>query len=423
MRGRRAALTLLALTALAAVPCASAVAQDPLRSQQWNLDAIHADVAHRISIGTGAVVAVVDSGVNGAHEDLAGNVIDGPDLIDRDATPNDQHGHGTNVAGIIGARAGNGRGIEGAAPGAKILAVRVLDANNAGNSEQEAAGIDAAVAGGAHVINLSLSSGPNVVTQLLPSSSLVRAIERAANAGVVVVAAAGNDGVPLCAQPLLATKIICVGSVGRDGSRASYSNYAVRVDMVAPGGEPRADEAIISAQLGGGYSAMAGTSQATPHVAAAAALLVSLGLRGRAVIDRLEQTATPLGNPTQLGHGLLNMAAAVAGLGAPLQPSASSGQLSARVPKRVRYSTLRRRGLAVVCTSPRPGICSVRATSDGRVLARGSGEVAAGVPTRIRARLSAAGRRALARATRRTVRIRVTVPGTNVVGLRTVLVP
>jgi thermitase len=260
MTSRRGALALAALSATLA-PGVAYAAGDPLRGQQWNLDAVNAAAANRISVGTGALVAVLDSGVQSSHADLAGSVVAGRDLIDGDQTPDDQHGHGTNVAGIIAAHAGNGIGIAGAAPNARILAIRVLDANNNGNTEQEAAGIDAAVAGGAQVINLSLSAGPNVATQILPGSALVQAIERAVRAGVVVVAAAGNDGVPLCAQPLLAAKIICVGAVNRGHTRASYSNYAVRVDIVAPGGEPRPGDAIISTQLGGGFSAMAGTSQ------------------------------------------------------------------------------------------------------------------------------------------------------------------
>ena len=421
MAGRETAVA-LALASLAAAPAGAAAAGDPLRAQQWNLDAINADAAHRVSTGAGVLVAVVDSGVQSAHPDLAGGVVDGPDVIERDAIPNDEHGHGTNVAGIIGARAGNGIGIAGAAPDAKVLAIRVLDANNAGNSDQEAAGIDAAVARGAQVINLSLSAGPNVATQLLPSSALVQSIERAARAGVVVVAAAGNDGVPLCAQPLLATKIICVGAVNRGLSRASYSNYAVRVDIVAPGGDPRAGEAIISAQLGGGFSAMAGTSQATPHVAAAAALLVARGLRGRAVIDRLEQTATPLGDPAQLGHGLLNMGAAVAGLPSSAAAARAAATLTATVPAQARYSTVRRDGLRVRCTSPLAGSCRVRVKRDGALLARGSREVAAGVPATVHARLTRRGRRALERSRRVVVRVLVSAAGAGVVRLRTTLV-
>jgi subtilisin family serine protease len=420
----RPQIAALALAVLVLAPATAAGAGDPLRDQQWSLDAIHADEAHAFSIGTGALVAVLDSGVQGTHPDLAGSVLAGRDFIDGDAIPNDEEGHGTNVAGIIVAHKGNGIGIEGAAPGAKVLAIRVLDANNSGSTDQEAAGIDAAVAGGAQVINLSLNAGPNVVTTILPGNVLVQAIEHAAAAGVVIVAAAGNNNVPLCAQPLLKYKILCVGAVNRARQRASYSNYQVRVDIVAPGGELAPDEGIISAQLGGGYSAMAGTSQATPQVAAAAALLVAQGLRGPAVIDRLEETATSLGNPAQLGHGLLNMSAAVAGQGPPLQdsaPATASMVLTARTPARVRFATVRRHGLAVTCTSPQTGRCSVRVTSAGRLLARGSAAVTAAVPATIHAVLTAPGRRVLRRSRRITARVRLTQPGVGSASLTTTL--
>lgn len=413
----------LGVASCALMPGTASGAADPLRDTQWNLDVVDADAAHRASIGSGSTVAVLDSGVQRTHPDLAGRVVDGADFIDGDQIPDDEHGHGTNVAGIIAAGARNGIGIKGAAPGTKVLAIRVLDGQNRGPSTALIAGINAAVAAGVDVINLSLNPGSVVVAPLGAGDPLAQAIDSAARAGVVIVASAGNDGIPLCNQPLLATKILCVGAINRGRSRASYSNYAVRVDIVAPGGERQPGEAVTSAQLGGGYSAMAGTSQATPHVAAAAALLVSLGLRGSAVIQRLEQTATPLPNALQLGHGLLNMSAAVAGLGRAVDssPQAGGGMVSARAPRRVRFSTVRRRGLRVVCRSPKRGICRVRVTSRGRVLARGSARVAAAVATVVRARLTAAGRRVLARFRRIVVRIRVTVTATGAASLSTTL--
>lgn len=405
------------------MPTTASGAGDPLRDVQWNLDVVNADAAHGVSIGSGTIVAVLDSGVEASHPDLAGRVVAGGDFIDGDQTPDDEHGHGTNVAGIIVAGDRNGIGIKGAAPGTTVLAIRVLDGHNRGHSTALVAGINAAVAAGADVINLSLNPAPTLVAPMVAGDPLAQAIESADRAGVVIVASAGNDGVPLCNQPILATKILCVGAINRARSRSSYSNYAVRVDIVAPGGERRSGEAITSAQLGGGYSAMAGTSQATPHVAAAAALLISLGLRGSAVIERLEQTATPLPNALQLGHGLLNMGAAVAGVQRAVDSSAQGGggTLSAWAPRRVRFSTMHRRGLRIVCTSPKPGTCRVRVTSGGRVLARGSARVAAGIARIVPARLTATGRRALGRSRRIVIRIHVTATGTGAARLSTTL--
>ena len=118
-----------------------------------------------------------------------------------------------------------------------MLSIRVLEGRTKTGTVRLAAGIDAAVAAGAHVINLSLSLVPSVAAQVHPGSELVLALERAARAGAVVVAAAGNDGAPLCAQPLLTTRILCVGALDRACRRARYSNYGQRVDSVAPGGD------------------------------------------------------------------------------------------------------------------------------------------------------------------------------------------
>src|ERR1044072_7664264 len=99
-----ASIVLVALLALA--PSGASAAADPLRAQQWNLDAVHADGAHAISIGTGALVAVLDTGVQSSHPDLEGGIVDGQDFVDGDRIPNDQNGHGTSVAGIIVAHEG-----------------------------------------------------------------------------------------------------------------------------------------------------------------------------------------------------------------------------------------------------------------------------------------------------------------------------
>lgn len=421
MRALRNEAALIAIIASLAAPGSAPGAGDPLRLRQWNLDLVRADAAHRVTIGAGVTVAVIDSGVDATHPDLAGSVIDGPDLVDRDGAPADANGHGTNVAGIIGAHAGNGLGIEGAAPGARILAIRVLDANDAGTTSIAARGIDAAVAAGVQVINLSLTAGPNAPQELSPTSDLATAIDRAANAGIVVAAAAGNDMLPICEQPVLKGRILCVGSVNRRVERSSFSNFGPRVDIVAPGGESAsADDAILSTGLGGGYAAMAGTSQSTPHVAAAAALLASLGVRGAAAIDRIEQTARDLGATGQdpiNGYGLVDLDAAVAGLtpasgSSSAPPRARAAALWARVVAPVQIRTVLRRGLAVRCRLPAAGRCAVRVTTArGRLIARGGRTLRAGVAGTVRARPTPHGRRVLRRTHRLFAVVRVTTRG------------
>ncbi|MCW3067214.1 MAG: Proprotein convertase in/kexin type 6 [Solirubrobacterales bacterium] len=402
-----------AVAAAAVFPASASAAGDPLRPQQWGLDLMHVDAAHRVTEGAGVTVAIVDTGVDASHPDLAGSVIPGPDLVTGDGDPRDENGHGTAVAGVVGAHEGNGIGIEGVAPASKLLAIRVLAANGSGNTGTAAAGIDAAVARGAQVINLSLGSGPTVTQVLLPDDRLTQAIERAAAAGVVIVAAAGNDALPLCEQPVVRQRILCVGAVGRSDTRSSYSNFGLRVDVVAPGGDR--DGPIVTTVAGGGYEGWTGTSFATPMVSGVAALLVSLGLHGPQVIDRLEATARDIGSPgTDLvyGRGLIDAGAAVAGLG-PVARPAGVADVFARAPGTQKISALLRRGLAVRCGASVATSCTAALTTTlGKVLARGSRLVAPGLPATVRLRATRAGRRELGRARRLRTVLRIDAQGT-----------
>src|SRR3954471_14685856 len=191
-RGMRKWLVLLCSAAVGLLAAAAPAfgAADPLRPQQWGLDTIEADAAHARSTGSGAVVAVVDTGVLASHEDLAGRLVPGHDFVDNDDTPQDENGHGTHVTGIVAANAGNGKGIEGVAPGAKVMPIRVLDENGEGTGEGVAKGIDFAVAHNADVINLSLG-GDAIGTILGGDEAFTNAVQRALDKGIVVIAAAG----------------------------------------------------------------------------------------------------------------------------------------------------------------------------------------------------------------------------------------
>src|SRR3954453_14249068 len=287
---RRSLAFLACLLLCLAIP-ATASAADPLRPQQWGLDMIQADAAHSTSTGSGVVVAVVDTGVLASHEDLQGQLVPGRDFVQspNDDTPQDENGHGTHVSGIVAAAANNGKGIEGVAPGAKVMPIRVLDANGEGDVDTGPKGIDWAVDHHADVINLSL--GGDAVSSIIGGDDkFTAAVQRALNAGIVVVAAAGNDTAPFCEQPAVTGPLLCVGAVDRRGMRTFYSSSG---DIVAPGGSATlggSDEDILSTYNDGKYETIAGTSQATPHVAGVAALLISLGLHGQAVTDRILAT-------------------------------------------------------------------------------------------------------------------------------------
>jgi subtilisin family serine protease len=419
----------LLLAALAIAAPASG-AGDPLRSQQWGLDMIEADAAHQVTTGTGAIVAVIDTGVYASHADLAGRLLPGHDFVQNDSTPQDENGHGTHVTGIVAADAGNGVGIEGVAPGASILPLRALDAGGSGTSTDIAKAIDYAVAHGANVINLSL--GDVIPGGVVADQEFDSAIGRALDAGVVVVAAAGNDGLPVCEQSSADSRLLCVGAVDKRGMRSFYSSFGVGVGIMAPGGSnlPLEDEDILSTWNDGGYEWLAGTSQATPHVSGVAALLVSLGLRGQDVVKRIVATAKPAGPTDLFGAGIVDAKAAVAGLGGSTGTggtaggTASSGgsgapgvsgqtrvRASASVNKRQRIGTVLRKGIRIRCRSSVKGRCSARVRAKGKTIAAGATVVKAGHSAVCTARLTAAGRRLLRRARGLTAKVEITLPG------------
>jgi subtilisin family serine protease len=397
---RRLLRLLVAGLLLLAPAGAHAATNDPLRSHQWGLDLMDADEAHAVSTGAGAVVAVVDTGIDQSHPDLQGRVLPGHDFVDGDSTPQDGQGHGTHVAGIVAADANNGVGVDSVAPGAQILPVRVLDDSGSGSSAAVAAGIDWAAAHGADVVNLSLS-GKLPLGGLGGESDIDAAIERALARGIVVVVAAGNDTLPLCENNSFQGKVLCVGAVDRRGNRSFYSSFGQGLGLVAPGGSglPGTDEDVLSTYTGSQYEYLAGTSQATPHVAGVAALLVSLGVRGQAAVQRIVATATDAGPPgpdAQFGAGIVNAAAAVTGV-APR----GAGPASVKLRARQRIRSVLRHGIQVECAST----CAVSVRAKRTTIARGAG----------RARLTRAGKKVLRAALRKhrtlTATVTIALPG------------
>ncbi|GIE80719.1 hypothetical protein Aph02nite_66690 [Actinoplanes philippinensis] len=285
---------------------------DPSRAQQWDLTKLKADQAWKRSTGAGVTVAVVDTGVDATHPDLAGHVLDGYDAItDRTGPVTDDHGHGTHVAGTIAAVTGNGVGVAGLAPDARILPVKVLGANGGGNMSDIAEGIIWAADHGAQIINMSLGSTTKV-------AAVSNAVSYARSKGVTVVAAVGNSrqsGSPV-SYPAADPGVIGVAGTDANDRIGTYSNAGNYVDVAAPGTD------ILStypARRGPGYKQMSGTSMASPHVAAAAALLKSANpaLTADQIETTLEKTAVDLGAAgfdNDFGNGRIDPAAALASL-------------------------------------------------------------------------------------------------------------
>lgn len=340
-------------------------------ANDWNLNSINApEVWAQGYTGAGVTVAVVDTGVDMSNPELsnqiwvnvgeiAGNGIDddhdgyvddvhGWDFASNDSNPTDQNGHGTHVAGIIGADA-NGTGNTGVAPNATIMPVRVLDANGSGTLSAVAAGIRYAAQHGADIINLSLGGGFSSVIQT--------AIQYAQSLGVLVVAAAGNESASTPSYPARfaasLNNVISVGAYSSSNSIASFSNDvgssgAVQVD--APG------VSIYSTYLNDRYASLSGTSMATPHVAGLAALALSANPNLTAV--QLRNVIVNGANHTIAGsdsaggiNAALTVALAVAGQTSASASSSSVATTSATV---ARAATVRRFSLGDSESAPLP---------------------------------------------------------------------
>ncbi|MER8046824.1 S8 family serine peptidase [Streptomyces sp. NPDC094032] len=321
MRRRPATATLAALTALTALTaavttgCGSDDAEpDPLRGDQWALDALKMPAAWDTERGDDTVIAVVDTGVDLDHPDLKGRLVDGYDFVDNDDQPKDLNGHGTHVAGIAAAHTDNGVGVAGGAPGAKIMPVRVLGADGSGTNENITKGIVWAAQHGADVINLSLGES-GLMARLLKGGVLNQAIAVANSKGAVVVAAAGNDSTIL--QPYeLDTPVLVVNAAGENGAPASFTNFGAQNAVSAPGVDILSTLPTYTTKETlkntSGYGELSGTSMASPYVSAVAALLHQQGLDPAAIMKTIQQTASNPQKLPKLGLGNVDAAAAVA---------------------------------------------------------------------------------------------------------------
>jgi type VII secretion-associated serine protease mycosin len=283
-----------------------AVNPEPLAPSQWNLPMVGATDAWAFSQGAGVVVAVIDTGLDAAHPDLAGRVLPEIDLLPEVTPAPEQNGHGTRVASLI-AGSLNGGGMAGVAPQATILPISALDPAGYGDSSTVARAIIAAADAGARVINLSLG-GPD------KDPILDQACAYAFTKGAIVVAAGGNSYLNgnQVQYPAASPNVLAVASVDRTGTPSGFSNTGPHIDIAAPG------EGILAALPGGGYDEESGTSFAAPHVAAAVALVLAANpaLTSAEAASVVQMTAADdasgNGRDDQLGQGIVRADRAVA---------------------------------------------------------------------------------------------------------------
>ncbi len=273
----------------------------------WGIARIGADKVWDIGNGVGVKVAIVDTGIQINHPDLVNNIVQGYDFVNNDSDANDDNGHGTHVAGITSASF-NQAGVVGVSHTSKLIPVKVLNSQGYGYLSDVAKGVYYATDNGARVINLSLGSTTD-------SLVLKDAVNYASSKGVVVVAAAGNDGGAPCSYPAAYSNAICVVATDSKNLLASFSN--IGGELAAPG------VYNYSTYIGSTYKYLSGTSMATPHVAGAAALLFSVCPTCSASEIRtvLRETAVDLGEVGQdilFGYGLVDLTSAVLKLQTPI---------------------------------------------------------------------------------------------------------
>ncbi|MFM7088565.1 MAG: S8 family peptidase [Candidatus Paceibacterota bacterium] len=277
---------------------ASTTANDT--NEQWALDKLqYKDIISMGYTGTGVTIAVIDTGVDSSHNDLKEVVLPGYDAInEKYGVISDDNGHGTHVAGVIAAQ-DNLIGVNGLAPGVKILPVKVLDRNGDGEEKDVAKGILWALDQKVDIINLSLGGDQD-------NALLRSAVERAIAAGVVVVASSGNDGALFnkVTYPASLPGVLAVAASDPSDSVAFFSNYGEYVDVAAPG------VFINSTWINGLYRQESGTSMAAPYVSASIALLMSaLKVSASRASELLILGATDIessGFDKKSGHGLID---------------------------------------------------------------------------------------------------------------------
>lgn len=357
---------------------------------QWGLRQIGLPAAwDRTHGSSNVVVAVLDSGVDASHPDLAGAIRAGFNIVAGNMDTRDNDGHGTAVAGIIAARTNNEQGVAGICWTCSILPVKVLGDAGTGTMDDLALGIVRAVDAGARVISMSLG-GP------VGSATLDQAIAYASAKGAVLVAAAGNDGSSLPFYPAANPNVISVAATDEFDNLYSWSNFGGWARVAAPGCNP-------APQPGGGYIIFCGTSAATPVVSGLIALALSLepGAGAPAIVHAVTETTRPV--DAELARGRIDAPASLAALSSDRVSPAPAA--SGPTPWSIRGSLTRTRPARLYQHVAGPGLTTIRLTStrpaslslaivdpSGRTVGRASGRS----PLLLRTRLDRRGTYAFA---------------------------
>jgi len=288
----------------------SKAASQPAEVLPWGIDRIDAEKVWPLGNTADPIkVGIIDTGISNKHPDLLANIKGGVNTINLLKSWNDDNGHGSHVAGIVAAL-DNDIGVVGVGPAIDLYAIKVLGANGSGYLSDVIEGIEWAIANNMQVINMSLGTASDI-------QSFHDAVIAAKNAGIVVVASAGNSGGAV-SFPAAYPEVIAVSATDQNNVLASWSSRGPEVDLAAPG------VSIYSTYKGTSYATLSGTSMAAPHVTGAAALVLhtpvgsyDVNANGRwdpdEIQKKLQDRATDLGSigfDNLYGWGLVNASAA-----------------------------------------------------------------------------------------------------------------
>jgi len=295
-------------------PAGKGGGSQPAEVLPWGVDRVNAESVWADHTGDPIKVAVVDTGIDLNHPDLAANIRGGVSAVAYTSKYSDDNGHGTHVAGTIAA-ADNAIGVVGIAPQADLYSVKVLDRRGSGYLSDIIAGLQWSVAHDIDVVNMSLGTA-------IYSSSFDSAVQQTIASGVVVVAAAGNSGpgAETVGYPAKFAGVIAVAATDSNDAAASFSSRGTAVDLAAPGVN------VFSTYRGSGYANLSGTSMASPHVAGVAALVLTSPIGGDDIsgngvwdpadverrLERRAQDLGPAGFDATYGNGLVRADLAVA---------------------------------------------------------------------------------------------------------------
>jgi len=284
---------------------AATLPNDPLFDQyQWNLRQIEAPDGWDLTLGNPNItIAILDTGISLNHPDLANHLVPGFDFVNNRDGGDDDHGNGTHVAGIAAAETNNAVGIAGVSWQARLMPVKVLDANAAGDTGQVAQGVRWAVDHGARVLNVGLA-GP------VPSDALREAVDYARRRGAVVVAPVASNGTSEVSYPAATPGVIAVAASDRADNRLAASNTGDYISVSAPGEQVASTFRFPSGT--NGYAVASTTAQAAAHVSGLAALILALNPalqpdEVRAIIETSADDIGPAGRDRETGAGRINV--------------------------------------------------------------------------------------------------------------------